>query len=251
MNLKLWPSIDLRAGSVVRLLKGQADAETRYAVDPGEVLTRFETQGADGIHIVDLDAAFGKGSNTRLIRDLLPFRTVPVQVGGGIRDERAIFETLDAGASRVVLGSLPFSDPPAFERILATASPAGIVVALDCKEGRPTIRGWVQDAAAGSAADAAAALGRLGVKTLLVTDVACDGAMMGPNLDLLAAVRAVFDGEILASGGVRGPEDLPGIARALAGGRCGVILGRALHEGATSVALLRQARDFALAGGQR
>ncbi|MDL2716947.1 MAG: HisA/HisF-related TIM barrel protein, partial [Acidobacteriota bacterium] len=119
-----------------------------------------------------------------------------------------------------------------------------IVVALDCKDGRPTVRGWTEDAGAGDAVTVARSLAGLGVATLLVTDVACDGAMTGPNLGLLSAVRRVFAGEILASGGMRGVEDLDAVDRALAGGPRGAIFGRALHGGATTVAKLKAARDL-------
>lgn len=118
------------------------------------------------------------------------------------------------------------------------------MVALDCKDGRPTVRGWTEDAGAGDAVSVAREMRGLGVTALLVTDVACDGAMTGPNLGLLSAVRAVFPGEILASGGMRGEEDLPAVDRALAGGPRGAIFGRALHGGATTVAKLKAARDL-------
>jgi phosphoribosylformimino-5-aminoimidazole carboxamide ribonucleotide (ProFAR) isomerase len=119
-----------------------------------------------------------------------------------------------------------------------------IVVALDCTNGRPTVRGWTEDAGAGDAVSVARSLTELGVRSLLVTDIARDGAMTGPNLELLSAVRAVFSGEILASGGMRGEEDLAAVDRALSGGPRGAIFGRALHSGATTVARLRAARDL-------
>ena len=118
------------------------------------------------------------------------------------------------------------------------------MVALDCKEGRPTVRGWTEDAGAGDAVSVAHEMWGLGVRALLVTDVACDGAMTGPNLGLLSGVRAVFPGEILASGGMRGEQDLDAVDRALAGGPRGAIFGRALHGGATTVAKLMAARDL-------
>ena len=118
------------------------------------------------------------------------------------------------------------------------------MVALDCKEGRPTVRGWTEDAGAGDAVSVAREMWGLGVRALLVTDVACDGAMTGPNLALLSGVRAVFPGEILASGGMRGEQDLDAVDRALAGGPRGAIFGRALHGGATTVAKLKAARDL-------
>lgn len=237
-ELRLWPAIDLRAGRVVRLLFGDPAAETVYETRAEDVARRFEGEGADGIHVVDLDAAFGAGENRGVIEKILQTVTIPVEVGGGLRTRGDVERYV--GRARVVLGSLPFTKPEFFDEILSDHAPY-VVVALDCKEGRPVIQGWTEDAGAGGAADAAERLAAKGVGTLLVTDVAQDGAMTGPNLDLLRGVRRVFAGEILASGGVRGEEDLPALDVVLAGGPRGVVLGRALHSGVTSVARLRAA----------
>ncbi len=254
-RLALWPSIDLRGGRVVRLLRGEWDAVTTFDADPVEVAKTFEREGADGLHVVDLDAAFGKGTNSEEIQKILRVIRIPVQVGGGMRTGKAVEDFLEGvSGARAVVGSLPFLDRAAFIHLLrnsSSSSPstsscslgARIVVALDCKDGRPTVRGWTEDAGAGDAVSVARELAALGVGTLLVTDVARDGAMLGPNLPLLAAVRAVFPGEILASGGMRGPEDLGPVDAALSGGPRGAIFGRALHAGATTVAALRSARD--------
>ncbi len=239
--IALWPAIDLMDGEVVRLLHGDPSQRTVYPERAVEVAIRFAAEGADGIHVVDLDAAFGSGSNVGPIAEIVAASPVPVEVGGGLRDRAAIEAALAAPVARLVLGSLPFRDPALFEELLA-AHAERLVVALDCKGGRPTIHGWVEDAGAGDAAGVARRLAALGVRTLLVTDVARDGAMTGPNLDLLASVRAVFPGEILASGGMRGAEDLAPVAATLAGGRAGAIFGRALHSGATTVSQLAAAR---------
>ncbi|MEO6324486.1 MAG: 1-(5-phosphoribosyl)-5-[(5-phosphoribosylamino)methylideneamino] imidazole-4-carboxamide isomerase, partial [Thermoanaerobaculia bacterium] len=244
--LKLWPSIDLRGGRVVRLLKGELSQETVYELDPVEVARTFAAQGADGIHVVDLDAAFSQGDNAGAVEAILRAVSVPVQVGGGVKSREDVERLFALGASRVVLGSLPFTDPPLFGQILATHRDT-IVVALDCKAGRPTIKGWTQDAGAGALAAVAGRMARAGVRALLVTDVARDGAMAGPNLELLKTVRSVFPGEVIASGGLRGEQDLGGVASALGGGPAGVIFGRALHEGRTDVARLRRERDAMLA----
>ena len=242
-RLALWPSIDLRDGRVVRLLKGEWDAVTTYDADPVELAKTFEREGADGLHVVDLDAAFGRGTNTEEILRVRRAVGMPMQVGGGLRTPAAVEDFLEGvSGARAVVGSLPFLDRPAFIHLLRK-NKKNIVVALDCKDGRPTVRGWTEDAGAGDAVAAARELCALGVRTLLVTDVARDGAMLGPNLALLSAVRAVFLGEILASGGLRGPEDLGPVDAALTGGPRGAIFGRALHAGATTVAALKAARD--------
>ncbi len=252
-RLALWPSIDLRGGRVVRLLRGEWDAATTYDADPVEVAKTFEREGADGLHVVDLDAAFGRGTNSEEILRVGRAIAMPMQVGGGMRTAKAVEDFLEGvSGARAVVGSLPFLDRPAFIDLLRRSSfsssiPARIVVALDCKGGRPTVRGWTEDAGAGDAVSVARELGALGVTALLVTDVAQDGAMQGPNLELLASVRAVFPGEILASGGMRGPEDLGPVDAALAGGPRGAIFGRALHSGVTTVAALKSARDGVIA----
>ena len=258
-RLAIWPSIDLRGGRVVRLLRGDWDASTEFEGDPVEIATRFEREGADGLHVVDLDAAFGRGENGKEIGRILKEIQIPMQVGGGLRTAAAVEEFLEGvRTARAVVGSLPFLDRSSFIHLLRKSVPfssssssysdsssnfaARIVVALDCRDGRPTVRGWTEDAGAGDAVSVAREFAALGVRALLVTDVARDGAMTGPNLGLLASIRTVFPGEILASGGMRGPEDLPGVDRALGGGPRGAIFGRALHGGATTVAALVGAR---------
>ncbi|MDL1950923.1 hypothetical protein FBQ97_14075, partial [Acidobacteria bacterium ACD] len=154
VRLSLWPSIDLSEGRVVRLLRGEMSALTTYDADPGELVARFAEEGADGVHVVDLDAAFGRGDNEPAVRRLLRAATLPVQVGGGIRTLEAVARALDAGAARVVVGSLPFTEPAAFEEVMRRHG-SRTVVALDCRDSRPSIRGWTADAGAGTAAEAA------------------------------------------------------------------------------------------------
>jgi len=235
---------------VVRLLQGDLEKTTVYEGDPAEVARRFAAEGADGIHVVDLDAAFGQGENREKIFEIVDAVSIPVQVGGGLRGGEVIRDFLERGVGRAVIGTLAFQDRSAFSSLLRELSPARFVVALDCRKGRPTVRGWTEDAGAGDAATVARELGESGVTALLVTDVACDGAMTGPNLDLLASVRAAFPGEILASGGLRGEEDLAPVDAALAGGARGAILGRALHSGATTVARLAAARGAPIPTGR-
>ncbi len=247
-GLKLWPSIDLKDGGVVRLLRGELSSVTVYDASPAALARRFAEEGADGIHVVDLDAAFGHGENGSVIREIVRAAgQVSLQVGGGVRSLRAVESLFAAGVARVVLGSLPFTAPAEFEKIVAKY-PARVVVALDCKDGRPSIFGWTEDAGAGSLADVVPALVRAGIGALLVTDVSKDGAMEGPGLALLAEARRCFAGEVIASGGIRGEEDLPAVEKVLAGGPRGAILGRALHDGKTSVARLKAA--LAYGGGK-
>ena len=241
-RLALWPSIDLKEGRVVRLLRGELSETTVYDADPVETARRFEREGADGLHVVDLDAAFGRGDNREAIFGIAKSLRIPVQVGGGLRSGEEIRGFFERGIARAVLGSLPFVDRPLFLSLLGEFGLSSFVVALDCRDGRPTVRGWTEDAGAGDAVSVAKELLSLGVAALLVTDVARDGAMEGPNLGLLASVRSAFPGEILASGGMRGEADLGPVDAALSGGPRGAIFGRALHGGATTVARLAAAR---------
>jgi phosphoribosylformimino-5-aminoimidazole carboxamide ribotide isomerase len=251
-RLALWPAIDLMGGRVVRLLRGEASEATDYDVDPADVARRFADEGADGLHVVDLDAAFGRGENRKKISDVVAAVQIPVQVGGGFRTEKAVEGFLDGKrVDRLVLGSLPYLEQDLFVHLLGRFSACRFVVALDCKGGRPTTSGWTRDAGAGDATSVAGELFALGVSALLVTDVERDGAMTGPDLDLLASVRRVFPAEILASGGMRGEEDLAPVDAALAGGARGAVFGRSLHSKATTVARLAAARDAVSAAGGR
>jgi phosphoribosylformimino-5-aminoimidazole carboxamide ribotide isomerase len=242
---RLWPAIDLSEGRVVRLLQGDAGQLRTYNVDPVELARRYEAEGADGLHLVDLDAAFSRGENRALVLSIVKALKIPVELGGGIRSRAAVDAALHDGVHRVVIGSLPFTQPELFAELVAARAPQ-IVAALDCLDGRPRSLGWLADAGGDvDAAGAAETFGALGVRALLVTDVSKDGMLTGPNLDLLRSVRGTFSGEILASGGVRGVADVPLIASALDGGDAGIILGRALLEGFVSVAELKERRDEA------
>jgi phosphoribosylformimino-5-aminoimidazole carboxamide ribotide isomerase len=249
-RLALWPAIDLMGGRVVRLLRGDPSDATVFDVVPADVARHFADEGADGLHVVDLDAVFGRGENRKEIFEIVRAVSIPVQVGGGLRAGEPIRDFLERGVRRAVVGTLAFLDRAEFLILLREFSPRRFVVALDCKEGRPTTSGWTRDAGAGKATSVAQELLALGVSALLVTDVERDGAMSGPNLDLLASVRQVFPGEILASGGMRGEEDLAPVDAALAGGRRGAIFGRSLHSGTTTVARLAAARAAAPATGR-
>ncbi len=250
-RLALWPAIDLMEGRVVRLLRGDPSQATVFDGEPADVARRFADEGADGLHVVDLDAAFGRGENREKILDMIESVSIPVEVGGGFRTRKAVEEFFEKGGrARLVLGSLALTDRDAFLSLLREFSASRFVVALDCRGGRPTTLGWTRDAGSGDVVAVANELLAQGVTALLVTDVERDGAMTGPNLDLLASVRKVFRGEILASGGMRGEEDLAPVDTALAGGPRGAIFGRALHSGATTVARLAAARASAAAAGR-
>lgn len=233
----VYPAIDLRGGVCVRLLQGRFDAVTRYDDSPASRLAQFVAEGAEWVHVVDLDGAeAGRAVQHPLIGELAGLLAVKIQSGGGVRTLDDVQRLLDAGVSRVVVGSLAVSDPATVRGWLEQLGPERLTLAFDVKmEGLtpyPALKGWVERAEVDlwAALDAYPA----GVlRHVLVTDVGRDGALTGPNLDLLTEVRKRRpDLAVQASGGVAGLSDLPALK---AIGCDGVIVGRALYEGRFSV----------------
>lgn len=229
----VYPAIDLRGGVCVRLLHGRFDAVTRYDENPAARLAAFAAAGADWAHIVDLDGAeAGRAVQHGLIGELAAAVDIRIQSGGGVRSGDDIQRLLDAGVSRVVIGSLAVSEPGTVSGWLARFGSDRITLAIDVKADSdryvPALRGWTEAAHI----DLWAALDRYppgAAKHLLVTDVGRDGALTGPNLDLLAEIhRRRPDLRLQASGGVADLSDLTG-ARSV--GASGAIVGRALYEG--------------------
>ncbi len=234
-----YPAIDIRDGRVVRLAQGDYARETRYGDDPLAVIRGYAEQGARWLHLVDLDAARAGGYTlTPLLRDIAATTDLQVQTGGGVRVRDDVARLLDAGASRVVIGSLAVREPGLVLAWLGEFGPARITVALDTRQDaggvwRLPVHGWTEDADA-TLDELAARFERAGLVHLLSTDIARDGMLSGPNLDLYRHLRAVAPGlRVQASGGVRALDD---IAAARAQGCAGIVLGRALLEGRFSVA---------------
>ncbi|HZW14765.1 MAG TPA: 1-(5-phosphoribosyl)-5-[(5-phosphoribosylamino)methylideneamino] imidazole-4-carboxamide isomerase [Brevundimonas sp.] len=229
----VYPAIDLRGGVCVRLMHGRFDAVTRYDDDPAARLAAFRAAGADWAHIVDLDGAeAGRAVQHALIGKLAAAPNIRIQSGGGVRSADDVQRLLDAGVSRVVVGSLAVSDPETVSGWLDRFTPDCVTLAVDVKADGdryiPALRGWTEAASI----DLWAALDRYppgSAKHLLVTDVGRDGALTGPNLDLLAEIHQRRpDLWMQASGGVADLSDLTG-ARSV--GASGAIVGRALYEG--------------------
>ena len=227
--MDLLPAIDLRHGKAVRLQQGDARRETVYSDDPAALLDRFDAARVFRVHVVDLDAAFGEPPQRELIARMA--QRMPIQLGGGLRDRTAIEWALDAGCDRVVLGSLVARDPQAFGE-LAAAFPGRLVPALDIEKGEVRIAGWTEGARH-SLADLCALLKPFPCPAVLVTDVERDGMMTGPNLELTAQVARDTGLPGLLSGGVHRLEDLEAARKIPEIG--GVIVGRALYEGAFTV----------------
>jgi len=232
--MRLIPAIDLRGGRCVRLFQGRFDAETVYADDPASVLDAYVSQGARLVHVVDLDGARdGAQANRAAIERLAARGPAALQVGGGVRSRDAFELLLQLGARRVVVGSAAVTWPDEVASWIALRGPEAVVLALDVRVGaeglpRLTTHGWQQQTEA-SLWETVAWFAARGLRHVLCTDVARDGALSGPNLDLYAEAQRRFPGiEWQASGGVRDAGDLHALR---ATGVAAVISGRALLEG--------------------
>lgn len=232
MSLTLLPAVDVAGGRAVRMVRGQQGTETIYG-HPRDAALGWQRDGAEWIHLVDLDAAFGRGSNAELLAELVATLDVPVELSGGIRDDASLAAALATGCARVNLGTAALEDPAWCRRVLAEHSER-IAVGLDVRivDGRHRLaaRGWTRDGG-----DLWEVLDRLdadGCPRYVVTDVSKDGTLRGPNLELLRAVCARTDAPVIASGGVSTVQDLRALAELGAEGVEGAIVGKALYSGA-------------------
>jgi 1-(5-phosphoribosyl)-5-[(5-phosphoribosylamino)methylideneamino] imidazole-4-carboxamide isomerase/N-(5'phosphoribosyl)anthranilate isomerase len=227
----LLPAVDIRDGKCVRLVQGDFGRETVYDEDPVAVAKRYESEGAQWLHVVDLDAALeGVPRNRELVAEVIRSVGIPVQCSGGIRDEEALQAASTAGAARVVIGTAALRDPAFVEQAVGRFGEF-VAVGLDVRGETLQARGWTEDA--GQLWPTLARLVGAGVARFVVTDVARDGMLEGPNLDLLAAVQNRAMGSVVASGGVSSLGDLRAIA-ALGVEAC--IVGKALYAGRFGVA---------------
>jgi phosphoribosylformimino-5-aminoimidazole carboxamide ribotide isomerase len=219
------PAIDLRGGRCVRLFRGDVAAETVYDADPVELAERFQAEGARRLHVVDLDAARGEGSNRGIVRDICHAVAIPVQLGGGLRTLAAIEQALDDGAARAILGTAAAADP-GFVAEAVEHFGDRIVVAVDVRDGRVATHGWRE--LGPRIEEALPALAAAGAPRFLVTSIHRDGTMEGPDLALYERVVEITDRPVIASGGVRVADDV----RALRDlGMEAVVVGKALYAG--------------------
>lgn len=237
----MYPAIDLRRGRCVRLEKGEAERETVYGDDPLAVARTFADAGAEWIHVVDLDAAFGDGSNRPLIRSLVASTPLRVQTGGGLRTEEDLAEVLEAGAARAVIGTAAIENPGLVRRAVERWGAERIAVGLDARGRRPAARGWTEESGT-DLFDLGARMVELGARTVVHTDIERDGMLRGPNLALSAELAQASGAEVIVSGGVGGQADVEAAARA-GGGIAGIIVGKAIYEGRIGLAAaIRAAR---------
>ncbi|WP_337844227.1 1-(5-phosphoribosyl)-5-[(5-phosphoribosylamino)methylideneamino]imidazole-4-carboxamide isomerase [Thermus sp.] len=228
--MELIPAVDLLGGQAVRLYEGRPEAATVYG-DPLEAALRWQEEGAGLLHLVDLDRALGRGDNRETLRHLARHLRIPFQVGGGIRSLEALEEVLDLGARRAVVGTVAVKDPKLLERMLALAGPERLALALDARGLRVVVAGWQEETPL-SALDLLKAWAGMGVRTVIYTDVGRDGTLEGLDLEAVAQVRAAWPHELIAGGGIGGPEDLEAL-KAL--GVEGALVGKALYEGRVSL----------------
>jgi 1-(5-phosphoribosyl)-5-[(5-phosphoribosylamino)methylideneamino] imidazole-4-carboxamide isomerase/N-(5'phosphoribosyl)anthranilate isomerase len=224
----LLPAVDVSAGQAVRLVQGEAGSETSYG-DPWEAALAWQQAGAEWIHLVDLDAAFGRGSNRELLAEVVGRLDVAVELSGGIRDDASLAAALATGCARVNLGTAALEDPDWTRRAIAEHGER-IAVGLDVRGRTLAARGWTQQG--GDLFDVLARLDGDGCARYVVTDVTKDGTLRGPNLDLLRQVCRATDRPVVASGGVSSLDDLRALRDLVPVGVEGAIVGKALYAGA-------------------
>ena len=228
MSLTLLPAVDVAAGQAVRLVQGEAGTETGYG-DPLEAALAWQSAGAQWLHLVDLDAAFGRGSNAPLLAEVVGKLDIKVELSGGIRDDESLAAALATGCARVNVGTAALEQPDWVRRIIA-AHGDRVAVGLDVRGTRLAARGWTSEG--GELTEVLARLDADGCARFVVTDVTKDGTLQGPNLDLLRQVCSLTSRPVIASGGVSSLDDLRAIASLVPLGVEGAIVGKALYAGA-------------------
>jgi phosphoribosylformimino-5-aminoimidazole carboxamide ribotide isomerase len=227
--MQVIPAIDLMNGKVVRLTRGDPKQATFYdnLGTPMEMALRWKREGAERLHIIDLDAAFGKPDNLKVVKEITGATGLPIQVGGGIRSVEAVERLLTAGIQYVILGSLAFRDPTALTEIHRKFGTDRTIVALDNRDGMVMIEGWTS-ATTFSLKDALETYAKLGAKAFLITSITNDGTLSGPDLDTLEEASKWSGGGIIAAGGIGTLKDLVALKHV---GVDAAIVGKALYEG--------------------
>ncbi len=228
--MKIIPAIDLMNGQVVRLYKGDPKQKTVYSDNPVEIAKKWEANGADMLHLVDLDATLGMGSNLSIIKKILGAISIPVQVAGGLRNESLILDVAKI-SSRVVIGTLAFKDKEILKKLLLSLGPEKIVISVDHIDGEIVIHGW-QDKTGIKLIDSIKEFLEMGFTEFLLTNVSKDGTMEGPDLKFLEQACSLKKINVIASGGISNVNDVSNVKSKNA---FGVILGKALYENKISI----------------
>lgn len=232
----ILPAIDLKGGRAVRLLQGRADQETRYSDDPVAVARGFEQAGAKMLHVVDLDGAFqGKSANREVIRAIRAALTIPIEVGGGMRSLADIEAMLDLGVDSAIVGTLAVRDPAAVQAALRRFGGERVQLGIDARDGKVAVQGWEERTALD-----AVAFGQQwkshGVTRVIFTDIARDGMLQGPNVSAIRRFAEATGLRVTASGGVSSKTDIDHLRTLEPLGVDRVIVGKALYEGAVTLA---------------
>ena len=227
--MKIIPAVDIKSSRCVRLAQGKADQETVYSDDPLAVANDWDEQGAQVIHVIDLDGAFGGlPVHAELIKNIIYHSSVDIQVGGGIRSIAAIQAYVDAGAYRVILGTVAQEDP-SFVKMACKQFPGKIMVGIDARDGRVAIKGWVEISAQ-KATDLAKTLEPMGVSGFIFTDIGRDGMMQGPNIESIRNFAKNTSLPVIASGGVSNLADISDLLALEPEGVSDIIVGKALYD---------------------
>lgn len=227
----IYPAIDLKEGQCVRLVQGKAENKTVYSSDPAGMALSFQEQGAEWLHIVDLDGAFqGRCGNYETIQQIAARISIPFQVGGGLRRQEDVENVLGIGASRVIIGTRAVTSPEFIEDLLSQFGPEKIVLGLDARDGMVAIEGWVEKSSL-RVLDFAQQMQRLGVQTAVYTDVSRDGLLQGPNMDAIRQMAELSGLEIIASGGVSTVANIRQLMEMESLGVNGAIIGKAIYDG--------------------
>ncbi|GEM85118.1 1-(5-phosphoribosyl)-5-[(5-phosphoribosylamino)methylideneamino]imidazole-4-carboxamide isomerase [Meiothermus hypogaeus] len=221
------PAVDIQAGRAVRLFEGDPRQETVYYENPVEAALYWQRQGARMLHLVDLDAATGRGENRAALREIAQSIAIPFEVGGGVRSVEAAQEILALGAARVVVGTVAVKAPEVLSRMLQAFGAERVVVSLDARGLEVVVSGWVEGTAL-EVPGLSLRMWEMGVRTLIYTDVRRDGTLAGLDLEVVRQVRAAWPGFLIAGGGIASDADLRGLQNL---GVEGAITGKALYEG--------------------
>jgi phosphoribosylformimino-5-aminoimidazole carboxamide ribotide isomerase len=233
--MKVIPAIDLMNGQVVRLYKGNPKQKTVYSDNPVEIAKKWEANGADMLHLVDLDATLGIGSNLSIIKKILEQISIPIQVAGGLRDESTI-TSVSQICNRVVLGTLAFKDKLVLQKLLSNLGSKKIVISVDHIDGEIVIHGWQKQTGI-KLIDAMHEFLTMGFSEFLLTNVSRDGTLQGPDLEFLSQVCQLNNAHVIASGGISNIKDVQDVKKENA---FGVILGKALYENKISIQEVKQ-----------
>ena len=233
--MKIIPAIDLMEGKVVRLYKGDPSKKTIYSDNPLEIAKKWESAGADMIHLVDLDATLGKGSNFEILGNIAKSVKIPVQIAGGLRNEKIIESALEF-AQRAVIGTLAFKDKTTLGKLLAVYGSKKLVISVDHNDGLVAVNGWQQTTKI-SLVDAVNEFKEMGFSEYLSTNISRDGTLDGPDLTRTRAINEIENVNLIVSGGISNVEDVVKVKEL---NPFGVILGKALYENQITIEEAKQ-----------